>query len=72
MKWRSWKRGDLVRGAKFVEGGLQGPPPPPPTVQLGLKVMLEVSHIPKINGSLSKVTNYEMSMFGSVIWNKVD
>ena len=22
--------------------------------------------------SLSKVTNYEMMMFGSVIWNKVD
>ena len=35
--------------------------------------MLEVPHIPKINlESLSKVTNYEMSMFGSVIWNKVD
>ena len=29
--------------------------------------MLEVPHIPKILESLSKITNYEMSMFGSVI-----
>ena len=34
--------------------------------------MLEVLHIPKIMESLSKVTNYEMMMFGSVISNKVD
>ena len=34
--------------------------------------MLEVSIFQKEMESLSKVTNYEMSMFGSVIWNKVD
>ena len=36
--------------------------------------MLE--HVPhifqKYMESLSKVSNYEMSMFGSVIWNEVD
>ena len=31
-----------------------------------------VLHIQREMESLSKVTNYEMSMFGSVIWNKVD
>ena len=34
--------------------------------------MLEVLHIPKINGSLSKVANYEIMIFGSVICSKVD
>ena len=36
--------------------------------------MQEVPLIPKINEKsfYSKVTYYELSMFGSVIWNKVD
>ena len=34
-------------------------------------VMLEVLHIPEINGN-SFWSDYEIFIFGSVIWNKID
>ena len=46
MKRRGWKRGGFPCAAKFVWGGLWGPPPPP--VQLGLMLFIVRSNMNQI------------------------